>query len=108
MSNVIIKRQCLAISPTGVKTDTYVGLERPTKGDQPHWFCKLDFGKLDFPERMAIGIDEWQAFQLGMRMMYIELDFKMLTGWKFYWFNQSTDNLEELWPYEEKNSSNVQ
>ena len=107
MSNLIVERPCIAISPDGERIETCIGLEKPEQLDVYRWDCKLNFGKLDFEERRAFGIDGWQALQLGMEMMHVELDFKSLTGWKFLWFEGTSDNLEELWPYTHKSSSNV-
>lgn len=107
MDNVIVKRKCTAISPDGERVDTFVGLRKPQKSEQQHWDCKLDFGALNFPERIAFGADEWQALQIGMHMMYVELNFKKMTGWNFYWFDGTTSDLEELWPYTSKNSSDL-
>jgi hypothetical protein len=97
-SELYISRQCEVHAPGAQPFTTVVGILKPQQLDKWKWKCTLYLGEISNEERHAIGIDAWHAIQSGMQMVFIELEFRQLQGWKFLWFEGDSDDLEELLP----------
>ncbi|NHZ83788.1 hypothetical protein F2P44_31645 [Massilia sp. CCM 8695] len=98
MTEYIIKRLCVAHAPTGEILNTYVGVTQPIHLSGLDWECNIDLDKIDSQKKMTKGIDSWHAVQMGMYMVYRELQFKEMVGWKFLWLDGEESDLRSLLP----------
>lgn len=97
MTNIMLYRECKAIDISGKESQVKVGIEHPECIDGL-WSSKLALGIILVDERRAYGVDAWDAAQKAMAMVYLELSFKKLTGWKFLWFEDESSDLTSLLP----------
>jgi hypothetical protein len=99
MNDPIVTRECEVKPPSGMSFHTRVGVMRPVQRDGKWWECKLSLPGILEDERIAFGIDEWDALQQGMQLLWIELDHKAKTGWHFSWWNGESSDVNQLLPH---------
>lgn len=96
MGAPIVSRDCQVQPPGGPAFFTRVGVQQPVQKDGKWWECKLSLPGILEDDRVAFGVDEWDALQAGMQLVWIELDHKAKTGWEFSWWNGETTDVDQL------------
>lgn len=99
-NQIFISRNCIAYPPSGAPFEAQIGICKPSQSTEWGWQCQLHLPGIADMELSAYGIDEWHAVQMGMHLVWVELDFKNSTGWRFEWWGgNNTDTHELLPPY---------
>ncbi len=98
MSILVVERLLSVTTPSGDVFETSVGLRDVEQVGDFHWRCIVDLGRIKEEPRSAFGVDSWHVFQAGMQMVFVELNFKKCTGWKFNWLNGEEEDLQLLLP----------
>jgi hypothetical protein len=99
MTDLFVSRTCTAYPPQGPAFLVEIGVFPPVATEQRGWQCKLSLDGVLDEERLAFGVDQWQALQMGMQMVWLEITFKAAMGWRFGWFNGESMDLAELLPH---------
>lgn len=87
MTDLFVSRTCFAHPPDRTSFSVQIGVFAPVSTEQQSWHCKLSLDGLLDEERLAFGIDQWQALQMGMQMVWLEVTLKTAMGWRFAWSN---------------------
>jgi hypothetical protein len=95
----MVSRGCQVQPPGRPAFFTKVGVMRPTQKDGKWWECRLSLPGILADERVALGADEWGALQMGMQLVWIEIDHKAQTGWQFFFWNGESSDVDQLLPH---------
>jgi hypothetical protein len=96
--DLLVSRECDVLPPNMPSFRCRIGVLKPEQIGQWQWKCKVQLDGIVDEERLVMGIDEWHTLQLGMEMIFTELEFKQMQGWRFLWFEGDSDDLKQLLP----------
>jgi len=99
MTELFVSRKCTAHPPQGSGFSVQLGVFAPAATADRGWQCKLSLEGIQDEDRVAYGIDQWHALQMGMQMIWIELSLKTTMGWRFSWFDGESMEPDELLPH---------
>ena len=99
MSGLFVSRKCTAYAPQGPEFSVQIGIFAPALNEDQAWQCKLSLDGIMDADRVAYGVDQWHALQMGMQMIWVELTLKTAMGWRFSWFDGENMEPDELLPH---------
>lgn len=98
MTELLVSRVCTAYPPQGPPFLARIGVFSPVVTEHQAWECKLSLDGILDDERNGFGVDQWDALQMGMQMIWVELSLKTKMGWRFAWSNGENMEIDELLP----------
>lgn len=99
MTELFVSRKCTVHSPQGPEFSVQIGVFAPGPIADRAWQCKLSLEGILDEDRVAYGVDQWHALQMGMQMIWMELSLKTAVGWRFSWFDGESMEPDELLPH---------
>lgn len=98
MTELFVSRKCTVYSPQGPEFSVQIGVFAPGTIADRAWQCKLSLEGILDEDRVAYGVDQWHALQMGMQI-WMELSLKTAVGWHFSWFDGESMEPDELLPH---------
>ena len=96
----IAERVIYGIDTDGNGFDIGLLVGQPYERETGEWACPVAAIGLNFPLREIVGVDSWQALNLGLRLMRTIVGLFVESGGKLYWAKGDRQlSLDELfWP----------
>lgn len=98
MTELFVSRKCIVHPPQTPGFSIQIGVFPPAFTEDQAWQCKLSLEGIQDEDRVAYGVDQWQALQMGMQMIWIELSLKTAMGWRFSWLDGESMEPDEILP----------
>jgi len=83
--DTIVARRCLfAIAPDGTEHEIVLAVGAPRLHPGGEWSADVSLGVLPYKPFTVFGVDSWQALELAMRYVALQVEHFTEQGWRFF------------------------